>query len=190
MAIAAADILTRINQITQRELTQAAFNPLLLEACNEIASRTGFLRTSQSGTINAGTNTDTGPTDILSDSAVETFELGTDVLDPISFEEWKQEKSRGYAVYNGTIYVRPTQNNNKSYTMWYYRTHGAIGTNLEFPDIYQAAIVRLAASKVYDDFEIVDKAQYQNNLYENELTKLPNPSVGISHGRGSDAYYG
>lgn len=191
MSILAATIYTRvITNITQRDdYDQAAFNVLLLEACNEIALRTGYLRSTATGSLDAD-NQATAPTDMLSDSSVETFKLSTDVLDPISFEEWEQNVRYGYSVYNGTIYVNPLRGNNKDYTMYYNRTHEAIGTTLELPDIYQPAIVQLCASKVYGDKEIQDKEEYRRQKFEDELAKLPSVNVGISHGRGSGSYHG
>jgi hypothetical protein len=194
MAILVASIYTRVIGITRRdEITAEDFNILLLEACNEIALRTGYLRSSQSGTLDAD-KTDDAPTDMLSDSSVETFKLiGSsidDTLDPISFEEWKQNIRRGYCVYNGKIYVKPTRGNTSDYTIFYNRTHGAITVDgtLEFPDIYQPAIVQLSTSKVYGDKEIEDKEEYRRRKYEDEIDKLPSVNVGISHGRGSGYY--
>jgi hypothetical protein len=191
MSIIAANIYARVVQITQRDtakFTQEYFNILLLEACNEIALRTGFLRDTDTGTIDSD-NQSPAPTDMLSDLSVETFYLGTDVLDPISFEEWRQNVRRGYCVYNGIIYVEPTRGNTKDYTIYYDRTHGAIDVNLEFPDIYQPAIVQLSASKTYGDYEIEDKEEYRRQKFEGELAKLPSPTVNITHGRGSDRHY-
>jgi len=185
MSIAVADIKSRVVQITKRN-TSDVTDEIILEACNEIALRTGILKGSASGTISSGTNTATAPTDMLSDTSVETFYLGTDILDPISFEEWREGKKRGYCVCNGTIYVTPTPNNDKSYTIYYDKTHGALSTNLEFPDIYQPAVVQLVAAKVYEDFEIEDKAEYRQGKYENELIKLPSPQPTIAHGRRSN----
>jgi hypothetical protein len=192
MSILSATIYTRvITGITRRDdIDVEYFNQLLLEACNEIALRTGYLRTVASGDIDSDTGQAAAPTDMLSDSSVETFKLNTRTLDPMSYEEWEQDVRRGYAVYNGTIYVRPTRNADKSYVMHYNRTHGAIGVTLEFPDIYQPAIVQLSASKVYGDKELQDKEDYRRRKFEDELAKLPNVNVGISHGRGSNDYYG
>jgi hypothetical protein len=192
MSILSAYIYKRvITGITRRDdIDVEYFNGLLLEACNEIALRTGYLRAVAAGDIDSDTGQAVGPTDMLSDSSVETFKLKDRVLDPMSYEEWEQDVKRGYAVYNGTIYVRPTRNADKSYTMYYNRTHEAIGLTLEFPDIYQPAIVQLSASKVYGDKELQDKEEYRRQKFEDELAKLPNVNVGISHGRGSNDYYG
>lgn len=179
MAIAVADILARVNQITERDLT--SIDEQLLEACNEIALRTGALKGAQSGVILANSNSDTAPTDILSDTAVEAFYLDDEILTAISFEEFKSGKIGGYCIYNGIIYVNNTSDRSRDYTLYYYKRHGVLGTNLEFNDIYKQAIVRLTTAIVYDDYELNDRANYHRALYEQELVKLPRPvTIAIS----------
>lgn len=171
MSIAVSDILARVNQITGRELTTV--NEQLLEACNDIALRTGSLKASASGTIAANTNSATAPTDMLADTAVEAFYLDDEILSAISYDEYLEGRIRGYCIYNGTIYVKPSSNEARTYTLNYLKKHAAIGANLEFPDTFKPAILRLTTALVYEDYEMNERAMYQRQLYEAEMVKLP-----------------
>jgi hypothetical protein len=73
---------------------------------------------------------------------------------------------------DGKIYIRPNPTSSQSYTIYYSKTHAGDADNIEFDDRYKPAIYRLVASKVYDDYEQIEKADRQRQLYRIELQRL------------------
>lgn len=157
MSIAVSTVETRVRKITCRdnttELTDVALDAMILEACLEISKRLLCLKTNTTGTL-AGDGTGiTAPSDMVkSDSAIEELYLDTNLLDRITFAEWRAGKINGYCYHNGTIYVTPTSGSSRSYTLYYSTIHGALSTNLEFEDDLKMAVIWLTCKKVYDNY--------------------------------------
>jgi len=161
------DILSRVNQITGRAETD--IDDILLEALVEIADRTCILKTSATGTLSASTNTISKPAGLI---VINAFDLDGDILDAITFEEYLANKLPGYVLRGSSIYVKPADNTDRSYTIYYSKKPVAVSELSDFGSEFQPAIVRLVASKVYDNYEITDKRNEQYALFENELAKL------------------
>jgi hypothetical protein len=175
MSIAVSDLRTRIRKITRRDniadLSNDDLDVLILESCREIAKRCLCLKSETTGTLTADGTSITAPSDMVdSQSAIENFYLSSGVLDPISFDEWRAGKIKGYHYRNGTIYVTPTSDNDRSYTLYYRKIHGALSTNLEFEDDLKMAVAWLTCKKVYDNYENYDQAVIARNNYELEMS--------------------
>jgi len=183
--ITPAAIMSRINQITRRELTD--IDSYLTTACRKIALRTGVLKASESGTVSASTNTATAPSDLLADSCVDVFYLNEEVMDNITFDEWREGKIKGYCVHSGTIYVSPTSDSDRTYTIYYSKQHPDVGDSIEFPDMYEEAIVQLVAALIYGDYEDEERESYRLNRYERELMQLPSPVMVTQTRKGTRA---
>ena len=192
MSIAVSTVETRVRKITRRdnttELTDAALDAMILEACREISKRLLCLKTSTTGTL-AGDGTGiTAPSDMVeSDSAIEELYLDTNLLDRITFAEWRAGKISGYCYHNGTIYVTPTSNSSRSYTLYYSTVHGALSTNLEFDDDLKMAVIWLTCKKTYENYlaEAADVARSQKaeREYEREIHLNAPATVTVSRMR-------
>lgn len=177
MSIAVSDVESRVRQITRRDnttdLTQAALQALILEACREISKRTLCLKTSTSGTLSGDGTTITAPSDMVpSDSAVDELYLDSQLQDRITFQEWRAGFRQGIVYDNGTIYVHPSVSDDRSYTLYYRQMHGALSTNLEFEDDLRMAVVWLTCKKVYDNYfaESDGPSQKAEREYEREVS--------------------
>jgi len=179
MSIALSTVETRVRKITRRdnttELTDTALDAMILEACLEIAKRLLCLKTSTTGTL-AGDGTGiTAPSDMVkSDSAIDELYLDTNLLDRITFAEWRAGKINGYCYHNGTIYVTPTSGSSRDYTLYYSTIHSALSTDLEFEDDLKMAVIWLSAKKVLDNYVAdsnvqSDKAEreYEREIFRN-----------------------
>ncbi len=178
MSIAVSDVETRVRNITRRDnttvLSDARLDAMILEACIEISKRLLCLKSSATGTVAADGTSITAPSDMVkSSSAIEEFYLNTTLQDPITFAEWRAGKQNGFAYRDGTIYITPTSDNDRSYTLYYRTIHGALSTNLEFSDELRMAVVWLTCKKVFDDFVAdasdVVRSQHAENQYEREI---------------------
>jgi len=184
MSIAVSTVETRVRKITRRdnttELTDADLDAMILEACREISKRLLCLKTSTTGTL-AGDGTGiTAPSDMVdSDSAIEELYLDTSLLDRITFAEWRAGKINGYCYHNGTIYVTPTSNSSRSYTLYYSKIHGALSTNLEFEDDLKMAVIWLSAKKTFDNYFSESNVPSQKAEYEYEREISINSPVEV-----------
>lgn len=157
MSIAVSDVRARVRKITRRDnvadLSNDDLDVMILEACRDISKRCLCLESSTTGTL-AGDGTNiTAPTDMVeSDSAIDELYLDTNLQDRISFAEWRAGKISGIAYKDGLIYITPTSDNDRSYTLYYRTFHGALSTNLEFEDDLKMAVVWLTCKKVYDNY--------------------------------------
>ncbi|MFH1717509.1 MAG: hypothetical protein ABIF19_09185 [Planctomycetota bacterium] len=174
MTVAVSDIENRVRQRTRRDntadLTSARLTEILQEAVKEISRILLCLEASTTGTLSSSTNTITAPSGMVeSEAAIDELYLDTDLLDPITFEEWRAGNVRGYAYRDGTIYVSPTPDNDKSYTLYYRKYHGTLSTNLEFDDDLKTAVFWLGCKKVYEDYELDDMANVAGVKYEQQI---------------------
>jgi len=174
VTITSSDINTRARQITHREstteLTDIRLTTFILEAVREIAKRSMCLKSSTTGILSANVNTISRPSDMIKNiAAIDSLYLDSHPLDQITFNEWLAGKINGYAYRNGTIYVTPTQNSNKSYTIYYRKEHSSSVATIELPDDLEMAVIYLVVQKIYDDYGQDDEAIKYKNKYENEL---------------------
>jgi hypothetical protein len=171
-----AIVESRVRQITKRDnvtdYTSVECTTHTQEAVREISARLLNLKSDSSGTLSASSNTITAPSDMVkSESAIDELYLGSRKLDPITFAEWRAGKIPGYAYRNGVIYVSPTPNNDRAYTLYYRRYHLADVTSIEFDDELKMAVVFFVCQKIYTDYEMDDKASLKRQEYEAELDK-------------------
>ena len=179
MAIQVSSILTRVNQITQRDLTD--ITSYVQEACNKIAIATGALTSKASGTLTSDQTTITAPTDISGDNAIFAMYIDDEIQNVITMDEWYNGNAYGYFVQGDKIYISVDASDNASYEFHYYRTHADVTSDgsLEFRDTFLPLVNYLTASLVYDDFEIEDRATYFMNKYEMELMKVDS-GIGVA----------
>lgn len=185
MSIAVSDVRTRVRKKTRRdnttELPDTDLDVLILEACREIAKRCLCLESDTTGTLSGDGTNITAPSDMVkSDSAIDEFYLDSALQDRISFAEWRAGKIKGIAYKNGTIYISPTSDNDRSYTLYYRTIHSALSTNLEFEDDLKMAVVWLTCKKVYENYlaeaDDVARSQKAEREYEREIS-LNGPAV-------------
>lgn len=181
-----ADIIeARVRQITKRDNvlveTPTKLDTKTAEVCREISKRAMNLKSSTTGTLAAEANTITIPSDMISEEgAIDELYLGTTLLDPITFAEWRAGKRSGYAYRNGTIYITPTSNSSRSYTLYYRRYHSTSITAIEHNDDFKMAIVYGVCQKVYEDYEqSEDKGIEYMQKFEHELTKNMPAELGF-----------
>jgi len=178
MSISASTILNRVNQITKFDETD--IDEILKEVLIEISVRSKYLKSSTTGTLSADTDTISNPSDMVQDGVDELY-LDSDLLSIMSFADWRANKVKGYAQRGDYIYVRPTPNTDKSYTLYYSKKH-ASSTTVEYPDEFQSAIVWGCVYKLYDNYSMQDEANNAETKYERELAKLT-PSEGVTISR-------
>ncbi len=180
MAITETNILSRVNQITGREETSILTE--LAEVLEELSYRLYAIKSSAAGTLSANTSSFAVPSDFID---VDVLEVDDEELDRITYEEYKQGYINGYAVYNGNIYVNPTPGSDKTYTLYYFGYHAAVssGGTISFNDKYKNAIIYGVCEKVYDNYEINDRAEYMRKKFEIELAKYPPDNIYVSKAR-------
>lgn len=176
MSIAVTTVRARARKITRRdnetEFPDADLDVLILEACIEISERSLCIKTETTGTLAGDGTSLTAPSDMVdAESAIEEFYLDSIPLDPITFAEWRVGHMRGYAYREKVkiIYISPTSDNDRSYTLYYSKVHGVLSTNLEFDDDLKMAVVHLTCFKIYNDYELNEKAAIENAKYEREI---------------------
>lgn len=178
MSIAVTTVRTRARKITRRdnetEFPNAELDALILEACIEISERLLCIKTSTTGTLAGDGTSLAAPSDMVdAESAIEEFYLDSVVLDPLTFAEWRAGHMRGYAYREKvkTIYIAPTSDNDRSYTLYYSKVHGALSTNLEFDDDLKMAVIWLTCKRIYEDYELSDPNQAikAEREYEREI---------------------
>jgi len=174
MSIAVSTVRTRVRQITRRdnttELTDDDLDAVILESCREISKRCLCLKSSETGTLSGDGTSITAPSDMVtSDTAIEELYLSSSLLDRITFAEWRAGKIEGYCYHDGSIYIIPTSGSDRSYTLYYRTIHGALSTNLEFEDDLKMAVIWLTCKKIYDNYELYEKANVALANYEREI---------------------
>jgi hypothetical protein len=177
-SIESAEIITRIRQITSRnnttDLPDTTIEGYIVDCARKIANKTMSLKSSTSGTLSADTNTIDEPLDMIPcQQAIDAFYLDSTLLNPISFDEWRQGYKRGYAYRNRTIYISPTSDNDKTYTLYYSKEHDSTITPLELGDEYKEAVIYLVCSMIFDDYSMQEQADTYRIKYENEMTSIP-----------------
>jgi len=179
MSIAVSDIRTRVRQITLRdnttELSDDNIDEMILEACREISKRLLCLKKSTTGTLSSDGTYITAPSDMVkSDAAIIEIYLDDVLLDRITFAEWRAGYIDGYCYHDGYIYVNPTSDNDRSYTLYYAAVHSALSTNLEFDDDLKMAVVWLTCKKVYDNYfadaSDINRSNKAEREYEREIS--------------------
>jgi hypothetical protein len=132
MAILKSEILARANKITKEE--DSSIDEELLSVIKDLDESVGYLKgTTATGTVGTS-GYFTAPSDLI-EGLIDSLLLGTD-LDPlreITWAEYNEQVIDGYCYHNGRIYVRPTPDSDKSYTLDYRRYHAASLTTLEYP---------------------------------------------------------
>jgi hypothetical protein len=170
MAITSSEILNKVNQITGRGFESVDdIKVNLEEALIQIGEQGALRKTSTSGSTTAGQSYIDAPSDLLS---LEKVYIDDVLYDFITWEEYLDNCIRGVVLRDGKIYIRPNPTSSQSYTIYYSKTHAGDADNIEFDDRYKPAIYRLVASKVYDDYEQIEKADRQRQLYRIELQRL------------------
>jgi hypothetical protein len=166
-----------IRQITKRDnvtdLTNDEIDVKIKESCREVSKRSLCLPSSTTGTLSASTNTITIPTDMIpSRAAIKQLYLSTTLLDPLTFDEWRAGYMTGWAYRDGTIYVCPTPDTAKAYTLYYRKYHPDSVASIILNDDFKMAIVYLSCKKIYDDYEQSEDKGIEYELkFENELAK-------------------
>lgn len=172
-------IYDRVVQRTQRtDLTD--IDDILLEALNEIASRTGKIRKTVSGTLtstdiyeaNSNVYSIDKPTDFITEKVVF---YDKNVIDALPFNQ-VIAGCYGYCVTDSEIYFGGVDAS-KAYQIDYCAYHTDSLTTILFPDLYSAAIVYLCCKKVYEDYELDEKAEIQRQRYETEILMLPTEPI-------------
>jgi len=180
-----ADIIeARVRQITSKDSTTletpTEIDTKTAEVCREISRRTLNLKNTSSGTLSASTNTITIPTDMIqSEEAVEALYLDSTLLDKITFDEWRAGKMKGFAYRDGIIYVAPTPDTARTYTLYYRRYHTTSVQTIEFNDDWKMCIVYGVCQKIYEDYEqsedkgIEYMQKFEHELNKNEPAEMP-----------------
>jgi hypothetical protein len=163
-----------VRQITRRdsttELPTADMTNYITEACREISVKTLSLKDETSGTLSASTDTISRPSDMIDTPfAIDALYLDDVLLCEITFDEWRAGNLRGYAYRNGTIYVKPTPDNDLSYTLYYRKYHTEAVTTTALSNDLEMAIVFLTASKVYEDRELYEEAELMKQKFDRQI---------------------
>jgi hypothetical protein len=186
-SLTAAILRPLIRQITKRDnvtdLTNDEVDVKIKESCREISKRTLCLPASTTGTLAASTITI--PTDMIPcRAAIKQLYLGTSLLDPLTFDEWRAGQMTGWAYRDGTIYVCPTPDTAKAYTLYYRKYHPDSVATIILNDDFKMAIVYLSCKKIYDDYEqSEDKGVEYELKFEKELAKYMPADVDSLIGR-------
>lgn len=171
--ITKADILLRVNAITERSLTD--IDDELLEVLLDISGRDSFLTSSVSGTFITG-NTIAIPTDM---AILDEIVVNSTRLEKITFAEYLDQTS-GYAQKGNLIYIYPTPATGVTYTVYYGKTHSEDVETIEFGTRFRKAIIEGVVAAIYNALDNYDKAREHTVLYENEISKLMGSDFEVS----------
>ena len=172
-------IYDRVIQRTQRDDLDD-IDDILLEALNEIAFRTGKIRKSTTGTItsadlfeaNSSVYSIDKPSDFITEKVIF---YDNSVLDALPFNQ-VVAGCYGYCITEDSIFFGGIDVN-KAYQIDYSAYHPDDLNTIMFPDLYNAAIVYLCCKKVYEDYELDEKAEIQRQRYEVEILNLPTDPI-------------
>jgi hypothetical protein len=184
MAYTEATLLVRVKRRTRRDElavlgdnSNADFTFYVKESARRLSQDSLSLRGSASGQLLASNNTISIPSDMIdSTDAIDGFTLGSSTnsnydpeLDIITWEEYLNAAKDGYVLRNKVLYVRPFPDTNRNYNLYYRKFHGSSVSTLEFDDKYLEAHITLICKMVYEDLELVNKADEQELKYQREL---------------------
>lgn len=169
LIILAEDILTRVNQITNRGLS--SIDTELSEVLIEISRRTLCLKETDTDNTVAAQNYIDKPADMVND---EIFGLVVDevVYKPISWPDFLNGVGYGYCVFGDKIYFTPTHSDAKAYTLYYPRVHPVEVTTIYIPGVYKEAVIHLTCAKIYHQYNLYDDEKVELDLYEREISNL------------------
>jgi hypothetical protein len=187
MSITEATLLTRVKKRTRRDElavlgdnSNADFSYYMNLMVRRLSQDSLSLRGTDTGSVTAGTDTITLPSDCIDGiAAIDNLSLGTTnenrfnpEQDYISWEEYRAGAKRGFALRNKTLYLNPKQETDRNYTFDYRKFHGTTISTLEFEDKYEECIVSLLCHYVYDDLELQDKADTMEVEYKRKLSEV------------------
>lgn len=187
MAITEASLLVRVKKRTRRDELSVLgdgskfdFTYYMELAVRRLSQDSRSLRGSASGSIAASNNTITIPSDMIDgNEAIDGLTLGTTTnsrndpeISALSWEEYLQGALEGYCLRGKTIYVRPFQESDRNYNLYYRKFHGTDVSTLEFEDKYKECLVPLLCHYVYADIELQDKADTQEIEYKRKLNEV------------------
>jgi hypothetical protein len=173
-----AELLIRVNQITGR--AETSIDTELLEVVEEIARRTCSITAESTGNATENVAYITKPADSV---MIDYVVVDGEKLDKITFSEYLQDRLNGFVERGTKIYIRPTPVSALSYTIYYRQEHPATVETISLDDKYKPAVIAFTASKIYDKYEIYDKRDAQEQLYERLLEKVSEPETFICEGR-------
>lgn len=167
-------IYNRVIRMTRRDELED-IDDYLLEALKEISLRTGYIRKTESYTLSEDERLSNRysfmidkPSNMISIANVLS-ESGYIYPQSLNYVDggglgWHETSS---GIHIGGLNVGDTVE------IDYSAYHSDDLTDIEFPDIYQQAIINLCASKIYSDYEIEDKAENMRMRFETDLLRLP-----------------
>jgi hypothetical protein len=161
-------LLTDVNQITGR--SETSIDSELLEALIEVSVVTRYLQASTTGTTTASQNYIDKPSD-MAGREIDGLVINGEKYDPISWDDFLEGKEEGYCVRGDRIYLLPTPSDAYAYTVYYAQLHPSSLASILIPDVYKPAIKHCVAAKVYEKYEIEDKAAIQIGKFEYEMKK-------------------
>ena len=172
-----AAILARVNQITGRQET--SIDDLLYEVLTDLSRRTLFLADQTTGALDAGDTTIPVPLDMASPSVFGLVVNGVE-LPPISWHEYLSQARTGYVYHGQYLYLSPAIDQPTTYTLYYPRLHPKTSDPLLFPDRFGAAIQYGTAAKLYENYELYERADAMRIRYELEVRRLNTDSDTVA----------
>lgn len=147
----------------------------LLEALREISLRTGYIRKTVSLTLQESDRLSNRyafkidkPSDLISIISVLIL-TGYIDTQPINYVDGG---GLGWHEASSTIHIGGVKTGD-TVEIDYSAYHSDDLSEIQFPDVYQQAIINLCASKIYSDYEIEDKAENMRMRFETDLLRLP-----------------
>lgn len=185
--ISVITVYNRVVAMTQRTDLVAGsgtFHEILEESIQEINRRHGLVKYSTNHTIDSSDqfNDIDNVFEIevnavmINMKAINSFLTADyliyddEVMTRLTIEEVLADERTGYCEYNGKIYICGVDVGDEV-IIHYTGAHATPVIDIYFPIHYQAAVIYLIVAKLYENYEILDKAQYYRQLYENEMIR-------------------
>jgi hypothetical protein len=179
MSISITTIYDRITGMTQRsdlEQSSGIFSTALEETVQEISRRHGLTKYNTTHTLLASEQLNSLD-DVFAINPFSTLSFpfltcdyvmyDDEVMDRLTIEEVLAGQY-GYCEYDKKLYIGDVKAG-EDVIIYYTAEHVTPLITVSLPDSYQSAVIYLTAAKVYEYYEILDKAQYYRQLYEREM---------------------
>jgi hypothetical protein len=190
MSITSSDILTAVQNVTQRKygsgaLTSSDIEKEMIEVLIDLSGRGAFLPTTTSDTIAGNATSVSKPSDYSTadNLQITSGDTSGDVLGEITMTEFLKGKTPGFVVRGDNIHIRPSSSSARTYTFYYYKEHAAAVTTIEFADKFRAAIKYGVAYKVEENKKQWKVANELKEKYYGEVALLiatqPSPAAVV-----------
>lgn len=188
MAITKTEVLAKVNAQTRRAETD--IDDEIKAILRDISVRDNFLFRESLRDTESGENVYSLPEDYKAKLALACEDSDEEYLIKVPFEVYLKNKSDDktgppefFAIHNKLIWLLPVPDDAYTLELYYAIFHPMDADNILYDEEFREAIIQGTAWKVYEKYEIFDRAEGKRVRYEAEINKLRNlaeSQVGVT----------